>query len=71
MGGRNAAEADIQEITRTGDIQGQTESPKSGLADEGVCRYFYETSLRRLDVGKCQFRLTTLPIYPALFCQTN
>jgi len=51
----NAAEADIQKITRMGDIQGLIESPKSGLADCGVCRYFYENSLRRLDMGKCQF----------------
>lgn len=55
MAGCFAAEADIQKFTRMGDIQSLTESPKSGLADCGVYRYFYESSLRRLDMGKCQF----------------
>ena len=42
MDSRYAAEADLQKFTRIGDIQGLTESPESGLADSGVCRYFYQ-----------------------------
>ena len=41
--------------TDMGDIQGLSESPESGLADCGVYRYFYENSLRKLDMGKCQY----------------
>jgi hypothetical protein len=54
MDSRCAAEADIEKFTRMGDIQGLTESPKWEVADCCVCCYFYESSLRRLDLGKCQ-----------------